>query len=102
MIALAGGYILYSLFAPEPVVYSSEIKQGSQMAEDIESLRQRHGALPSALRGIGVSDRDQDRFFYQRCDANHYILWFGTMLGESMIYDSGTQRWSEAGSGCAK
>jgi len=68
-------------------VWRSQIREGNQLIAQIDAFARSHGSVPSGLAEVGVQATAPDHFFYERCDKTHYILWFGTTLGESMTYD---------------
>ena len=88
-----GALIAIAIFAPDSFVYSGEIKHGNEIVRSIDAFRKREGKLPASLSEVGISDQDQDRYFFQSCTNGRYIVWFGTRLGKSMSYDSATHKW---------
>ena len=43
--------------------------------------------------GISVFEINGTVFCYEKKDSINYSIWFGTVLGESIIYDSDTKQW---------
>jgi hypothetical protein len=92
-IAILGALILLVRFVPHRIIWHSEIKQGNEVVHQVELYRQEHGVLPSTIEDLAVNDSLADRIFYERCDENRYIVWFGTTLGKSLTYDSRSDDW---------
>jgi hypothetical protein len=88
------------LFGPKTVVWRREITKGNGLVLRVESFRQQQGHLPESLSEVDADNADLDRFFYQKCSDSHYILWFGTELGESMTYDSLSRSWTDINGSC--
>lgn len=82
------------LFAPDRLLWRGEIHEGNTLVEKIESFRTEHGRLPTSLSEINTNDKTLEKFFYQKCDENRFIIWFGTTLGESMTFDSVSGSWT--------
>jgi hypothetical protein len=72
-------------------------KLGEQVVAKVEEFRQTHGKLPESLDEIGIQVKSEsDPPVYYRKESNdHYIVWYGLSLGESMVYDSQTKKWEE-------
>jgi hypothetical protein len=94
VIATLVAAILSIRFVPDKIIWHSEINQGNEVVRKVELFRRTHGKLPSTIADLTVSNSLADRFYYQRCDENRYIVWFGTTLGESLTYDSGSRDWA--------
>ena len=46
------------------------------------------------MEELGIKEEEGvDALYYQKRDSNNYILWFGTTLGESVIYYSDSKTW---------
>ena len=101
LVSAMTGIVLYrEVFGPPEVVWRSNIRDADRLIAQIESFRQNRGRLPAGLSEVSESAAGQDRFFYEKCDGTHYIVWFGTRLGESMTYDSLAHDWKELNRGC--
>jgi hypothetical protein len=102
LIALGLGLVLtvsgaaYSVYA----VYFENIAHGNRIAREIDAYSQRQGHLPSSLEDVGEHESEDGPIYYMLCGNSHYILWFGTMLGHSMTYDSVSRSWDSLNSGC--
>ncbi len=60
-----------------------------------ESHRTLHGGYPDSLPIPTTPEYPDGELFYQREPDGSSIIWYGTILGESNIYDSKTGQWSE-------
>jgi hypothetical protein len=98
--AFAGALICAAIFTPDSIVFSREFRQGNEIVRSIDAFRERGGKLPASLSEVGVTGKDQDRYFYQACVNGQYIVWFGTTLGKSMTYDSATHKWDSLNIPC--
>ena len=58
----------------------------------IDAFKTQSGRLPEGLQEIGLGPDSLD-VYYRKDSAEHYIVWFGTTLGESIVYDSATKKW---------
>ena len=47
----------------------------------------------SPQKGTSVFEIKGTTFCYEKIDSVNYTVWFGTVLGESVIYNSDTQQW---------
>lgn len=90
---LAAGIVISLRFAPDSWLYSRRIALGNRDALKIDAYRQRMGRVPSSLEDVGVHVSEDGPIYYERCSDTHYILWFGTRLGESMSFDSANRTW---------
>jgi hypothetical protein len=70
-----------------------QIKQGDELIVKIEEFKAEKGYLPDSLEDIGIKETLEGPLFYEKKDSIHYMVWFGTSLGESMIYYSDTKEW---------
>jgi len=59
---------------------------------EIENYREEKGEYPSSLENAKV---ETEGIYYDLCGENEYVLWYGKELGESVIYKSSEQKWSE-------
>ncbi len=83
----------YLRWAPVSIRYHDEWQAGQEAVVRIERFRSREGRLPTGLAEVGLPDTEAGPIYYQREGEHHYVLWFGTTLGESVKYDSDTRRW---------
>jgi hypothetical protein len=102
IVVVAGaGLAAFLLFAPPSLLFSRNIRTGDEIVGRVEAFRKQRHVLPGSLAEAGVSESNQDKYFYERCGDTRYIVWFGTWLGESMTWNSANRRWDEASAGCA-
>lgn len=76
---------------------SSQIKkkEGNEIAARIELFKKENGRLPSSLSELGIKETEEGPIYYEKKDNSNYILWFGAELGESVTFDSSTNKWSK-------
>ena len=86
-------YCAYRLWAPPSIQYRGKMKAGAEAARRIETFRSRTGRLPENLAEVGLPDDERGPIYYTHEGNDHYVVSFGTILGESMTYDSATRRW---------
>jgi hypothetical protein len=44
---------------------------------------------------LGIKEEMDGPFYYEKNDiTNSYLVWYGTILGESVTYDSTTKKWN--------
>jgi hypothetical protein len=77
---------------PPQVTYRSELRTGNMIVGRVDSFRLQNGHLPDDLKQLGIDDENLN-VLYRKEDDAHYIVWFGTSLGESMTYDSQRRKW---------
>lgn len=71
----------------------SLINKGIGLVSKIEKFRTENGYLPDSLEVLGIRETLNGSLFYDKVDSVNYMVWFGTFLGESMIYYSDTKDW---------
>lgn len=69
------------------------IKEGNEVAVKVEAYKAKKGKLPNSLNEIGVEEKLEGPIFYEKKSDTEYRLWFGSELGESVIYNSSTRKW---------
>src|SRR6185437_13981874 len=69
-----------------------EFRAGHQIVAQVEAFRATNGRLPENLEQVGLQEINL-KVFYRKISANDYIVWFGTPLGESKIYNSQRMKW---------
>lgn len=69
------------------------IKQGNDMAAKIETYKGKKGRLPDSLTEVGIEEKLEGPIFYEKKSDTEYRLWFGSELGESVVYNSSTRKW---------
>jgi hypothetical protein len=89
---------------PSEVVWKAEIRDGNSLISQINSFQQSHGRLPLDLSELGndtAQAAEKKGLSYERCSSGvHYIVWFGTTLGESVSYDSRSSGWKDENGPC--
>lgn len=69
------------------------IEQGDKLVSKIEAYQRTNNHLPNSLSDIGITEKLEGPFFYDRKTNDQFQLWFGVELGESCIYDSSRRTW---------
>ncbi len=64
-----------------------------KVIEKIEKFQKENGRLPENLSEIGILEKEEGPVYYQKKDAESFIVWFGTSLGESKTYTSSDDSW---------
>jgi len=77
--------------------YHARQRLGEQVVAKVEKFRQVNGRLPDSLQEIGIEVKSlsDPPVYYLKKSSDHYIVWYGLNLGESMTYDSHTKLWEE-------
>lgn len=80
----------------------SKRKASNEIVARVEQFKKSTGHLPETLPEIGFEENESCPC-YCKTSSDTYIVWYGTVLGESDTFDSRTKNWSEAtGLACAK
>ncbi len=69
------------------------MKKGDELVVKIEKYKVENGHLPNSLESLGIKETMEGPLFYEKRDSVNYMVYFGTSLGESMIYYSDTKEW---------
>ena len=69
----------------------SHAKRANEVITAVDSFRSRTGSLPDNLEELGFKDPESLEVYYQKKNESSYVVWFGTTLGESAIYESSTK-----------
>ena len=88
--ALALAFVLwvgYEMAAPRwPWVFCwSEVRQANKVVAAVNSFQSRHGRLPDTLADMGMEDCESGLVYYEQMSDSTFIVWFGTVLGESAV-----------------
>ena len=67
--------------------------EGTRIIEKIEKFKVEKGRLPGSLMEIGIVESEEGPVYYKQLSDGHYQLWYGSALGESVIYDSDRKTW---------
>lgn len=70
-----------------------EVRQANKVIAAVDSFQSRHGQLPNTLADMGLPDSEAGPVYYRKTSESTYIVWFGTVLGESATYESATKRY---------
>ena len=70
---------------------------GEEVVRRVENFRTIHQKLPESLTEIGIEVKSESDppVYYRKESSDHYIVWYGLSLGESMTYDSATRKWED-------
>jgi hypothetical protein len=62
----------------------------------VENYRTTNGKYPKSLNDVGLKYDDMSGPVYYQLDesSNEYIIWFGTSIGSSVVYESKTKKWT--------
>jgi hypothetical protein len=88
-------WIAYAIAATRwPWVFDwGEVRRANKVIAAVNSYQAEHGRLPETLTEVGIEDPDSLDVFYRKTSDGTYIVWFGTVLGESATYESSTRSW---------
>jgi len=77
------------------VLYRDKFRQSEVAIQAVEAFRRTHGRLPHTLQEAGLPQEQFDERCpcYEKNDEQSYIVWFGWVLGESVVYASDTGQW---------
>jgi hypothetical protein len=70
-----------------------DIRQANKVIASVNSFQSRNGRLPNTLADMGLEDSESGPVYYRKTSDRTYIVWFGTVLGESATYESSTKKW---------
>lgn len=94
VILLVAASIVFVIYVPDKLLWAAKIHEGDKLVARIESYHQQQGRLPESFEDLGMSVSESDKYFYEKCNIDQYIVWFGTTLGRSMTYSSSTREWT--------
>jgi hypothetical protein len=87
LVVFAGLTLGLFLWQPVWLLHSYELRTGNEIVSRVETFRASHGRLPETLREVGMKDPEL-KVFYRKFGDGEYGVWFGTTLGESVIFTS--------------
>lgn len=67
--------------------------EAERMVAAVEEYRRVNGRLPDSVEQLGLKERIEGPAYYRKLSEKRYQVWFGTSLGESMVYDSVDKKW---------
>ena len=68
-------------------------KLGEEIIAKIESYKKQNGYLPNKLNDIGVIEKEEGPIYYSKKSDTTYMIYYGGVLGESMVYNFDTKQW---------
>jgi hypothetical protein len=71
------------------------MEEGNALIERIDSFQKTTQRLPENLGELGIEEKMEGPLYYQKVSAEHYMVYFGTTVGESMIYRSEKRAWAD-------
>ena len=96
------GYVAFVAFAPTAWKHRSDIELSERLIAMVEDFRHTQGRLPSEQEAFSFREKlglpaDDTCPCYTVKEGDQYIVWFGTTLGSSYVYNSSTSEWNDAG-----
>lgn len=76
-----------------PDLVSERRDYSDYLIAKVEEYKAKFGRLPESVSELGVQESETELAFYKREGDSGYIVWYGTMIGESAIYTSGSGKW---------
>lgn len=70
-------------------------EQGNALIERIDSFQKATHRLPESLKELGIEEKMEGPLYYQKLSTDRYTVYFGTTVGESMIYRSEKGAWED-------
>jgi len=85
-------WVAYQMAAPRwPwVFYRSKARAANKVIAAVNSFQSRNGRLPNSLADVGLEDFELGPVYYRKTSDRTYVVWFGTVIGESATYESAT------------
>ncbi|MEM6432162.1 MAG: hypothetical protein AAF708_23190 [Deinococcota bacterium] len=80
---------------PNRLVYGRRYAAARQIIQKVDAYLEHHSTLPTSVSDLGLTASETSPAYYRKLTEGHYQVWFGTSLGESVVYDSQTERWEE-------
>lgn len=91
--------LLFIVIIASSLVFFNEskmTKRGDLLIEKVEEFRYKNNRLPVSLNELGIEENIEGPLFYEKLDSTeNYLIWYGTILGESVTYDSSKKEWSK-------
>jgi hypothetical protein len=87
-------FALLVWMSPDRITHRNEFKTGDMIVRRVESFKNEHRRLPVDIDELGIPEAESLRVYFQKESADHYVVWFGTTLGESIVYDSVQKSWN--------
>lgn len=80
------------LIGGEISTFNTESK-AKRIVDKVEEFKKTNKRLPDTLADLGIQETKIGSIYYEKLSKDHYIVWYGTVLGESTTYDSYIQKW---------
>lgn len=75
-----------------------ERKANAQLIiQEVEKFKATNGQLPTDLTELSLEFEVENEAYYELLTDSTYSVWYGTSLGNSMVYDSENKTWREQG-----
>lgn len=71
------------------------MEEGNTLIERIDAFQKAQQRLPENLGELGIEEKMEGPLYYQKMSPEHYMVYFGTTVGESMIYRSEKRAWAD-------
>lgn len=68
-------------------------KLGEEIIKKIEAYKKANGHLPDSLGDIGIAEKEEGPVYYSKVNDSIYEIYYGFLLGESVIYNFKTHKW---------
>jgi len=68
-------------------------KIGEDIYLKIVQYHKTNGRLPNKLNDIGLEETMEGPIYYQKKTDSTFIIYYGEVLGESIVYDPKTKKW---------
>jgi hypothetical protein len=68
-------------------------KLGEEIIAKIETFKKQNGHLPNKLDDIEVIEKEEGPIYYLKQSDTTYKVYFGGVLGESIVYNFETKQW---------
>lgn len=99
---LGAGLLCLAPFAPDSWVYYSDHKKSEAFIQGVEAFSARMGRVPTEQEAAQITrslgwPASEECPCYEPQTEHTYIVWFGTRLGSSLVFNSATKRWNEEG-----
>tara|TARA_B110000967_G_C18854395_1_gene546349 strand:+ start:1522 stop:1833 length:312 start_codon:yes stop_codon:yes gene_type:complete len=91
--------LLFIVIIASSLVFFNEskmMKRGDLLIEKVEEFRYKNNRLPVSLNELEIEENIEGPLFYEKLDSTeNYLIWYGTILGESVTYDSSKKEWNK-------
>ena len=79
------------------VLFHSDLRkrQSIGIVAKVEDYRRAHGEVPDSLTSIGIRETESGPIYYRKENRQDYIVWYGTTVGHSRVFNSRNRTWSE-------